>query len=138
MNLPDLMCACATARRASRLVTRMYDRHLRPFGLEATQYALLASIHAQPGQSQTTIAAELGFEKATLSRNLRLMERKGWAAMGRGVTLTEEGRAVFQQAQAGWTQAHAELQTKMGSESWQAMWQGLRAMSVAANEAVRS
>jgi len=130
MSLPELMCACATVRRASRLVTRRYDQHLREFGLETTQFALLSAVEAQPGKSQVALGAALGFEKATLSRNLRLLEKKGWV---RGTSLTEDGRALMARAKIGWKRAHAELQSAMGKDDWDAMWRGLRAMTAAAD-----
>jgi DNA-binding MarR family transcriptional regulator len=138
MSLPELMCACATVRRASRLVTRRYDQHLREFGLEATQFALLSAVEAQPGKSQVALGAALGLEKATLSRNLRLMETKGWVRVERGVALTEEGRALMARAKTGWRQAHAELQGAMGNDDWEAMGRGLRAMTEAADRLLAS
>lgn len=116
------------------MVTRMYDQHLREFGLEAPQFALLTAVERVPGKSQAVLAQILGFEKATLSRNLKLMEQKGWVTARRGVSLTEAGRALLAQAQVGWEKAHAELQQAMSPEGWNAMWQGLRAMTAAADE----
>jgi hypothetical protein len=126
MSLPDLTCACATARRASRLVTRRYDHHLRPFGLEATQYALLSMIEAQPGVRQIALGTTLGLEKATLSRNLGLMERKGWVE---GMTLTAAGRDLVRRARVGWSAAQAELQGTLGDVDWDAMRRGMRVLT---------
>lgn len=133
MSLPELMCACATVRRASRLLTRRYDQHLREFGLETAQFALLSAVEAQPGRSQMALGSALGLEKATVSRNLKLMEKKGWVDVSRGVSLTEEGRELLERAKAGWRRAHAELQGAMGQDDWDAMWRGLRVLTAAAD-----
>jgi DNA-binding MarR family transcriptional regulator len=111
----------------------MYDQHLRGFGLETTQFALLTAIETAPGKSQIVLARALGFEKATLSRNVRLMEQKGWV---RSTSLTEDGRALLGRAKQGWSEAQAELWETMGAEDWDAMRRGLRAMTEAADRAV--
>lgn len=37
-------CACANLRKATRIVTNVYDRHLQPSGLKVTQYYMLTII----------------------------------------------------------------------------------------------
>src|SRR5713101_2734368 len=43
--LPLLPCACANLRRATRIVTRMYNQELRETGLELTQFTLLMALN---------------------------------------------------------------------------------------------
>jgi len=35
-------CLCLASRRAARAITRAFDKELRPHGLRATQFSLLA------------------------------------------------------------------------------------------------
>lgn len=51
-SIPLLPCACANLRRAARAVTRMYNRELRPTGLELTQFTLLALNLAGAGEQK--------------------------------------------------------------------------------------
>jgi DNA-binding MarR family transcriptional regulator len=70
-------CACSQLRRTSRAVSTLYDEFLSSSGLTVTQYALLASIGRAERISRTALAAKLGMERTTLTRNLRPLEREG-------------------------------------------------------------
>ena len=45
-NVPivRLPCMCATMRRATRAVSRLYEQELRQAGLRGTQYSLLRTL----------------------------------------------------------------------------------------------
>jgi DNA-binding MarR family transcriptional regulator len=59
----DLPCACATARRISRLLTQAYDRHLREAGVESTQFALLSILAASGPCTQAALVQRFGLDK---------------------------------------------------------------------------
>ena len=64
-------CACFALRRAARGLTRFYDRQLRPGGLRATQFTLLAVLKNVGPQPLQALAELLGLERTTLTRNLQ-------------------------------------------------------------------
>lgn len=64
-------CACFALRRAARGLTRLYDRQLRPSGLRATQFTLLAVLKNVGPQPLQALAELLGLERTTLTRNLQ-------------------------------------------------------------------
>jgi DNA-binding MarR family transcriptional regulator len=103
--LPDIACACATLRRATRLVTQLYDEELRP-PLQASQFALLAAIASQYICNRPTLMRTLAFDKTSLSRNLSVLKRKGWIRHAdhpeRGLRLTASGRAILTSARPHW------------------------------------
>ena len=139
--LPELECACATVRRAARLVTQLYDRELRPH-LEAAQFALLTAIARHPDATQVLLARALGFDKTTLSRNLSLLEKKGWIEYHRlvdqrerGFRLTKAGQGRLRAAKPAWRRAQARLRSAMSSAQWDQMWQALHNVTNAANQA---
>jgi len=139
--LPGLPCACAAARRAARLVTQLYGEHLRPYGLEATQLALLSALDSKPGRSQVKLARALGLDKTTLSRNLKLLETNGWVASepvdGRreaGLYLTTAGQRLVKKSHAGWSNAQQQLRSAMTRAEWDAMWNGLHLLTRATHE----
>lgn len=48
-NASPSICNCVNVRRASRAITRMYDKALEPADLKVTQYSALANImHSGP------------------------------------------------------------------------------------------
>jgi DNA-binding MarR family transcriptional regulator len=74
---PDLPCPCATARRMARLLTQLYDSHLRSAQIEASQFTLLSVLDGMPACNQQTLGRMMGFDKTTLSRNLKRLEQRG-------------------------------------------------------------
>src|SRR2546425_12514523 len=69
-------CACWRLRQASRAVTRHYERALRRRGLRATQLSLLALLTQTGPLTVSELAAKLGVELTTLTRDLRALEAK--------------------------------------------------------------
>ena len=143
-GLADLPCACATARRVSRLLTQLYDSHLRPHGLESTQFALLSLLAVAGPTSQAAIGQRFGYDKTTLSRNLKVMREHGWIAVAEGETarerpcvLTTEGRARLTAARPAWRRAQAALRASMGEGDWEAMWTAFRTITGAGQAARR-
>jgi DNA-binding MarR family transcriptional regulator len=137
--LPDLPCACATVRRAARLVTQLYGDHLRGNRLEASQISLLSILHNRPGRSQAVLARVLGFDKTTLSRNLKLLQKKGWVKSAPvedrrelGLFLTEAGQDVVKATHPGWQRAQQQLQAAMSPAEWELMWKAMRTLTQAA------
>src|SRR6516162_11914019 len=77
-------CVCAAARRASRELTRAFEKEMRGSGLRGTQFSLLAML-AQTGPMPTTRLADfLGLERTTLTRNLRPLVRDGLVRIAEG------------------------------------------------------
>lgn len=139
----DIECACAAVRHASRLITQVYEEELREH-LAMPQFALLSVLDSRPGCSQTVLARALDFDKTTLSRNLKLMESKGWighAASGdqreRGYRLTPAGLKLLKAAKPGWKRAQHRLRSAMTGDQWQAMWRTFDDIRAAARQ-VRS
>ena len=54
-------------------MTQLYDAHLRPHGLESPQFALLSLLAAAGPTSQAAIGQRFGYDKTTLSRNLKVL-----------------------------------------------------------------
>lgn len=122
--LPDLDCACATLRRAARLVTQLYSHEMGSL-VEPTQFALLTALGHRPGGSQSPLGRALGLDKTTMSRNLRLMEKNGWIEgisagdrRRRGYRLTPLGKKVFAATKPGWERAQARLRDALTPDEW--------------------
>jgi len=70
-------CRCLAARRDARRITRLYEEHLRPHGLRATQFSILAALAIKGATPITELADVLGLERTTLTRSAALLEQKG-------------------------------------------------------------
>ncbi len=139
LPLSDLECACATARQVARLLTQLYDGHLRGTGLETPQFALLMTLEKQGFCSQVDLGRRYGLDKTTVSRNLKLLERSGWIECSTGADrrkrefgLTAEGRKRLQQTKSHWKQAQNHLRSAMPGGEWESMFQSFRTVSHAA------
>src|SRR5438270_611200 len=92
-------CACSQLRRTSRAVSTLYDQFLASAGLTVTQYAILVNIARAGTIHRTQLAAQLGMERTTLTRNLQPLERDGLVTQKPGkdrrelmLSLTAAGR----------------------------------------------
>jgi DNA-binding MarR family transcriptional regulator len=118
-------CACLNLRKAARAVTQMYDRVLKPSGLKATQFSVLAAVGLAGPSSMTAIAGTLVMDRTTLTRNLRPLMQSGligWATSAdrreRPIALTAKGEAVLAQAVPLWKKAHGQIVNGVGEARW--------------------
>jgi DNA-binding MarR family transcriptional regulator len=121
-------CMGMHVRRASRIVTQVYDAALRPVGLVLNQFTLLVSIHLVESTSITRLAQELFTDQTTLTRNLKLLEKRGLVTIEPGddqrvklVSLTTEGQTLLVQALPLWEQAQAEVMQHFGQQKGQTL-----------------
>lgn len=117
-------CLATRVRQLSRIVTRVYDDAMRPLGITASQYTLLAQLAARDAITAVEIGHELDIEKSTLSRNLKRLLALGHINMdppagrrGRGLHLTPKGQAILKDAFPIWQDAQKRAFTVMGAES---------------------
>jgi DNA-binding MarR family transcriptional regulator len=109
---PTRFCHCLAARREARALTRLYEEKLRPHGLRATQFSVLAALSLKGPTPVSELADLLGLERTTLTRSAAVMERNGWigeapSADGRErpLRLTGKGRAKVEGAYPAWREA---------------------------------
>jgi len=105
-------CHCLTARRNARTVTRLYEEKLRPHGLRATQFSILAALALKGATPISELAEVLGLERTTLTRSAALLEHKGWVgaapsedAREHPLRLTATGRRKLESALPAWREA---------------------------------
>jgi DNA-binding MarR family transcriptional regulator len=112
-------CHCLAARRAARAITRHYEAKLRPHGLRATQFSILAALAIGGPKPMRRLAEVLGLERTTLTRSAELLEREGWvrperSADGRErpLRLTPSGRRKLESAYPAWNAAQESAREK--------------------------
>jgi DNA-binding MarR family transcriptional regulator len=114
-------CIVTRLRLATRVVTKLYDDALRPFGLTVSQMALLAVAADGEVIRQADVGARLHLDDSTLSRNLERMRAKGWLeevseadARIHSHQLTEAGRALLEQVIPAWREAQRRAHELLG------------------------
>jgi DNA-binding MarR family transcriptional regulator len=112
------------ARLLSRAVTGIYDDELRPFGIGAAQFTLLAVIGRTGPTTRAEIARHQHLDKSTLTRNLKAILSEGWAkevsdnadGRSRPLALTITGKKVLIRAQPAWLAAQAQAKALLGND----------------------
>ena len=114
-------CAALNLRKATRIVTQLYDEALRPVGLRSTQLPILVTLAARGALSMTDLAVSLVLDRTTLIRTLQPLQRRGFVELGRepgGRTrraiLTPAGHVTAAQAVPLWAQAQARVMDGLG------------------------
>jgi len=126
-------CACAQVRKASRALTQIYNRHLEPAGLLVTQYSLLANIARAGMASISELVAKLLLEQSTLTRNLAVLEKKGYLQSQPGedrrvkhFALTAAGHEALRQARPLWEAAQRQIAGELDSREMERLFGDLQ------------
>jgi DNA-binding MarR family transcriptional regulator len=121
-------CIATRLRMANRVITKVYDDALRPFGLRVTQMSMLVVAADRGLIRQTEIGSELQLDDSTLSRNLERMRANGWLeevsgedARVHSYRLTVAGRTLLVRALPAWKGAQKEANRLLGDAGVQAL-----------------
>ena len=116
----DVACYCTQSRRLARALTDAYDQALAPSGLKVTQFSLLRMVARLESPTISALAEATGLDRSTLGRNLKVLQKDGWAALSAGddertriVSLTKAGDLAVQRAVPLWNSAQARLHEKL-------------------------
>ena len=138
----DLPCACQSLRRATRVVTRIYDQELAKAGIEITQFGLLTALGLMREANQKTLSAGFAMDSTTLTRTLGLLLKQGWVRVRRGkdrrerlFSLTGAGKRQLAEAQPYWEGAEQKLRRKLGDAGWNSMKEAVSRVTEAAAQA---
>ena len=146
---PDLRecldCSCFAVRRAARVITQHYDRHLRPSGLRATQFTVLVVLSLAGPMPLGRLAEELGTERTTLTRNLRALISRGLVAGEAGedrrvqlLRVTPKGIAAARAALPRWREAQRSVAGEFAAPTLRALKRAEEAASRSRPSAVRT
>jgi len=118
------ICACASLRRASRAVNRLYDLVLAPTGLRISQFLILSAIAESEEVAHCELARRFSASEETFSRRLASARKSGWVQMTidarrrRVYRLTESGHALVRLALPSWERAQERLCRQLGEQDW--------------------
>jgi DNA-binding MarR family transcriptional regulator len=115
-------CQCLAARKRARAITRHFEAALRPHGLRATQFSVLAVLAVVGPQRMGELARKLGLERTSLTRAAAVLEERGWLrtdraadARERPLALTAAGRRKLDAAFPAWRAAQEAVPAKFGA-----------------------
>jgi DNA-binding MarR family transcriptional regulator len=124
----DLPCACQHLRRATRVVTRIYDQELKKAGLEVTQFGLLTALATAGELNQKRLSEGFGMDSTTLTRTLDRMRKQGWIGVKQGrdkrehlFSLTAAGKRQIAKGKPHWDLAESRLRNELGEKGWKEM-----------------
>jgi DNA-binding MarR family transcriptional regulator len=124
----DLPCACQNLRRATRIVTRIYDQELKKVGLEVTQFGLLTALAATGEVNQKRLSEGFVMDSTTLTRTLDRMQERGWISVKPGAdkrerlfSLSAAGKRQIANAKPHWDLAESRLRNQLGEAAWKEM-----------------
>ena len=116
-------CTHYKLRQIARRVGRDYDAVLAAAGLKTSQYSMLNAIARFAPVRPGDLAARMGLDASTLTRNLAPLVAAGWVSVGpgqnlrtRSVELTDAGRAKLDEARRQWKSAQQALNARLGTE----------------------
>ena len=116
-------CTCLQLRKASRVVTRIFDETLRPSGLLSTQLPILTTLSIDGSAPITLLAEKLLIDRTTLGRNLKPLENHGMIEIVAGedrrtreVALTNRGLQAVAKAIPLWERAQAHVVGELGKQ----------------------
>jgi len=122
-------CVAFNLRRASRIVTKRYERALKPLNITSFQFTALATLSNHESLAQTALAETLGMDISTLNRNLRpLLNSKALReqpkqddARVKLISITTEGRDLFKKAKPLWEQVQNKTLEHMSETQWNSL-----------------
>ena len=120
MSVP---CICTTLRSASRRMIAFYDETIAPVGVNIAQFSLMRSIARVEPVTLTELGRRVELDRSTIGRNVRVLEKMGLVALGRGkdqreatVELSDAGRQVLVDGAPLWDGAQKTLDDRLGAD----------------------
>jgi DNA-binding MarR family transcriptional regulator len=119
-------CALFNVKRAGRVMSKIYARHLSVVGLKGAQFAILSVLNNHKKITYSLTADILSMERTSVTRALKPLERDGFVDISPGeqdrriryISITTKGRTLFKRAMPFWEQAQTEFLEHMGDENW--------------------
>jgi DNA-binding MarR family transcriptional regulator len=132
-------CACSQLRRAARKLSMLYDQTLQPAGITVTQYAVLINVARAGEISRTALAAQLGMDRTTLTRNLIPLEKSNLLVPAQSadrrerlIRLSKSGAGKVRQSFTLWQKAQQTFAEQMGPAKLKQFRSALEAAEAAA------
>ncbi len=115
-------CFNLAMRKSSRLITQFYEDRLKAVDLKVGQFSILRAVFFKKETTNKALQDILVLDQTTLTRNLKPLFRDGYLQTSvddndsrlKNISLTEAGKALYEQALPIWQQAQQEIVEKLG------------------------
>lgn len=129
-------------KKLSRRLGRHYDAHVKPSGLNITQFAVLRVIARRAGEPLAHMAEELEMDRTSLYRAIQPMVRDGWIdslegeeANSRTARLSRKGKRLLQNAEGAWGKVQDTLVQRYGESAYDELLRSLHRLADCLEEA---
>ena len=118
MNM-EPYCIAGRLRMLARVMTGRYNDAFTQEGVTFAQAGLLMHIFGQPGVRQAELSKRLQIEKSAMSRDVQLLQKKGWLTnnLRNGLFLTEEGRLLAKRCYKIWKVLNQHVWEELGPDA---------------------
>ena len=113
-------------RKASRVISQIYDRELSACDIKCTQFSILRAIHILKRTTNAELQDQLALDQTTLTRGLKPLVRDGLIQVTTGsdrrqkfLSLTPAGRDLHKRASKHWTVAQQQVRERLGEDTTQ-------------------
>ena len=117
----QLSCMNLSYRKASRVISQIYDRELAEIGLKCSQFSILRAIRHMRQTTNAELQELLVLEQTTLTRGLKPLIRDGYIKTEPGLdkrekllSLTAQGKDLYKKADKKWQRAQDAVVGKLG------------------------
>jgi len=129
-------CVSYNLRKASRIISKLYAQQMRPAPIRGPQFSLMMMISRRDGPAISELSREVGADRTTLTRNLDLLEKRGFIKVVQGkdlrtkaVEVTAKGKAALDRSIAYWQKAQSRTLKALGKDRWERMLEDLYVLS---------
>jgi DNA-binding MarR family transcriptional regulator len=116
-------CINLSYRKATRVISQIYDRELSACGIKCTQFSILRAIHSLKRTTNAELQHHLAQNQTTLTRGLKPLIRDGLIEVTPGtdrrqkfLTLTPAGEKLYRRAGAHWLKAQQHVRERLGQD----------------------
>ncbi len=124
----QLPCMNLSYRKASRVISQIYDRELAEMGWKCTQFSILRAVREMRQTTNAELQELLVLKQTTLTRGLKPLIRDGYIKIEPGqdkreklLSLTTEGKNLYRKAAKSWQQAQDAVIRKLGRKTSEQM-----------------
>jgi DNA-binding MarR family transcriptional regulator len=123
-NTEQLPCMNLSYRKASRVISQIYDRELAELGLKCGQFSILRAVRIIEQTTNAELQELLVLDQTTLSRSLKPLIRDGLINSASGLdrrekllSLSRQGKKLYSKADKKWQQAQEVVIRKLGRKT---------------------
>ncbi|CAN5221640.1 hypothetical protein BH09BAC4_BH09BAC4_40470 [soil metagenome] len=115
----ETYCIAGRLRMLARIVTGHYNNAFTTEGVTFAQAGLLMHIFAQPGIRQGELSKRLQIEKSAMSRDVQLMQKRGWLTdnIRSGLFLTNDGSILAKRCHKIWKALNQQVHEELGTDA---------------------